>query len=239
MKRALLTVLEIGLLLPACASIPIHAFIVCDADGSPAVATETVRDHISNLNLVFSQVVMDFELVRLAMITNESWLSVSSSNSAQHQALCATAHGTGGIELYYVEEIDDCVAFKTPSGLVVSRDANGLSVAHEVGHLCGLTDIYDDHEGTTLRVTGRSSRNRMPNDYGRPDFSIPHAKRLEKLLMYGYQNSSKLAITGGDIYGLGRSVRRNEESGNYELVWDLYNVEVGFWEHGTRTPSCD
>lgn len=239
MKRALLTVLEIGLLLPACASIPIHAFIVCDADGSPAVATETVRDHISNLNLVFSQVVMDSELVRLAMITNESWLSVSSSNSAQHQALCATAHGTGGIELYYVEEIDDCVAFKTPSGLVVSRDANGLSVAHEVGHLCGLTDIYDDHEGTTLRVTGRSSRNRMPNDYGRPDFSIPHAKRLEKLLMYGYQNSSKLAITGGDIYGLGRSVRRNEESGNYELVWDLYNVEVGFWEHGTRTPSCD
>lgn len=239
MKRALLTVLEIGLLLPACASIPIHAFIVCDADGSPAVATETVRDHISNLNLVFSQVVMDFELVRLAMITNENWLSISSSNSAQHQALCATAHGTGGIELYYVEEIDDCVAFKTPSGLVVSRDANGLSVAHEVGHLCGLTDIYDDHEGTTLRVTGRSSRNRMPNDYGRPDFSIPHAKRLEKLLMYGYQNSSKLAITGGDIYGLGRSVRRNEESGNYELVWDLYNVEVGFWEHGTRTPSCD
>lgn len=239
MKRALLTVLEIGLLLPACASIPIHAFIVCDADGSPAVATETVRDHISNLNHVFSQVVMDFELVRLAMITNENWLFISSSNSAQHQALCATAHGTGGIELYYVEEIDDCVAFKTPSGLVVSRDANGLSVAHEVGHLCGLTDIYDDHEGTTLRVTGRSSRNRMPNDYGRPDFSIPHAKRLEKLLMYGYQNSSKLAITGGDIYGLGRSVRRNEESGNYELVWDLYNVEVGFWEHGTRTPSCD
>ena len=239
MKRALLTVLEIGLLLPVCASIPIHAFIVCDADGSPAVATETVRDHISNLNLVFSQVVMDFELVRLAMITNENWLSISSSNPAQHQALCATAHGTGGIELYYVEEIDDCVAFKTPSGLVVSRDANGLSVAHEVGHLCGLTDIYDDHEGTTLRVTGRSSRNRMPNDYGRPDFSIPHAKRLEKLLMYGYQNSSKLAITGGDIYGLGRSVRRNEESGNYELVWDLYNVEVGFWEHGTRTPSCD
>lgn len=239
MKRALLTVLEIGLLLPACASIPIHAFIVCDADGSPAVATETVRDHISNLNLVFSQVVMDFELVRLAMITNESWLSVSSSNPAQHQALCATAQGTGGIELYYVEEIDDCVAFKTPSGLVVSRDANGLSVAHEVGHLCGLTDIYDDHEGTTLRVTGRSSRNRMPNDYGRPDFSIPHAKRLEKLLMYGYQNSSKLAITSGDIYGLGRSIRRNDESGNYELVWDLYNVEVGFWEHGTRTPSCD
>ena len=239
MKRALLTVLEIGLLLPGCASIPIHAFIVCDADGSPAVATETVRDHISNLNLVFSQVVMDFELVRLAMITNENWLSISSSNSAQHQALCATAHGTGGIELYYVEEIDDCVAFKTPSGLVVSRDANGLSVAHEVGHLCGLTDIYDDHEGTTLRVTGRSSRNRMPNDYGRPDFSIPHAKRLEKLLMYGYHADESIDISYGDVYGLWHTREVSPRNGQLTNVWHLSLAPVGFHFHGNRHPQSE
>lgn len=48
-----------------------------------------------------------------------------------------------------------------------------------------------------------------------------------------------LAISGGDIYGLGRKRKRNKATGSLEDVWDLFNVEVGFWVHGTRTPRCE
>ena len=66
-----------------------------------------------------------------------------------------------------------------------------------------------------------------------------NAGRIKRLLMYGYWSETKLAISGGDIYGLGRKLRFNESTGEYDIVWDLFNVEVGFWEHGTRTPACE
>lgn len=222
------------------ADVPVCAYIVCNDDGTQMAAQpDAPAEMVSKLNLAFSQVVIDFSLTHVGVITNSSWMSICGTNEAQYAALCATTNGTGGIELYFVEEIDDCTAFKIPSGIVVSQAANWRTVAHEVGHICGLRDIYDSHDGTDLRVSGGSTHARMPSDYGRPDFSVPHAQRLKRMLMYGYRSDTKLAITGGDIYGLGRRLRINPVTNNLEWVWDLFNVEVGFWDHGTRTPSCD
>lgn len=222
------------------AEVPILAFVVCGEGGSPMSAShDDVTNYVGKLNFVFSQVGIDFQLAHYSVITNDAWLSIVGSNESQYEALCATTNSTGGIEMYFVQEIDDCTAFKTPSGIVISQSANWRSVAHEVGHLCGLKDIYDDHTGTSLRVTGRSSETRMPSDYGRPNFTTPHVDRIRRLLMYGYSSNSKLAISGGDIYGLERKRKRNEATGSLEDVWDLFNVEVGFWVHGTRTPRCE
>lgn len=61
----------------------------------------------------------------------------------------------------------------------------------------------------------------------------------KRLLMYGKSSDKKFRISGGDIYGLGRKIRRNETTGVLEIVWDLFNVEVGFWDHGTRAPASE
>lgn len=223
-----------------CDAVPVHAYIVCGEGGRPMAATPlAVSNYVNRLNFVFSQVAVDFELVRCGVLTNENWLTICSTNSAQYEALCATTNSTGGIEMYFVEDIDDCSAFKTPSGLVVSQDANWRTVAHEVGHLCGMRDIYDESDETDLRVRGRSTRERMPDDFGRPSSSVPHADRIKKLLMYGYFGDEKFDISYGDIYGLGRRFRYNQSTGNVDVTWDLFNVEVGFWRHGTRTPACN
>lgn len=240
MRRIWLLIAFLCLALVSRAEVPIYAYVVCGTNGTQMAASPaTVSEYVKNLNFVFSQVCIDFRLVHYGVITNENWLSICGSNESQYEALCATTNSTGGIELYFVREIDDCTAFKIPSGIVISQEANWRTVAHEVGHLCGLRDIYDEHDGTTLRVTGRSSKSRMPSDYGRPAFSVPHAERIKRLLMYGFWNETKLAISGDDIYGLGRKVRFNELTGKYDTVWDLFNVEIGFWEHGTRTPTCE
>ena len=240
MRRVWLALCFLGLAFVSRADVPVYAYVVCGTNGTQmAASSATVSEYVKNLNFVFSQVCIDFRLVHYGVITNENWLSICGSNESQCEALCATTNSTGGLELYFVREIDDCTAFKIPSGIVISQEANWRTVAHEVGHLCGLRDIYDEHDGTSLRVTGRSSESRMPEDYGRPDFSVPHAERIKRLLMYGYWSETKLDISGGDIYGLGRTVRFNESTGEYDIVWDLFNVEVGFWEHGTRTPACE
>ena len=240
MKRIWLMLFTLVLAFALRAEVPVYAYVVCGTNGTQMSASPaTVADCLKSLNSVFSQVGIDFWLVHYGVITNENWLSICGANESQYEALCATTNSTGGIELYFVREIDDCTAFKIPSGVVISQTANWRTVAHEIGHLCGLRDIYDEHDGTSLRVTGRSSESRMPEDYGRPDFSVPHADRIKRLLMYGYWSESKLAISGGDIYGLGRKSRLNATTGEYETVWDLFNVEVGFWSHGTRTPACE
>lgn len=240
MRRAWLLLLSVCLFAALRAEVPVFAYVVCGADGSQTAASfSDVTNYIERLNFVFSQVCIDFRLERYGVLTNESWLSICGSNESQYEALCATTNSTGGLELYFVREIDDCNAFWIPSGIVISQDANWRTVAHEVGHACGLKDIYVDHDGTTLQVTGGSTRERMPQDYGRPDFAVPHANRVKRLLMYGKSSDTKFRISGGDIYGLGRKIRRNETTGVLEIVWDLFNVEVGFWDHGTRAPASE
>lgn len=239
MKGLFLAIVAFSLALCSRADVPVYAYVVCNDDGTQIAASENApAEIVSKLNLVFSQVCIDFTLVHVGVITNGDWMSICGTNVAQYTSLCATTNSTGGIELYFVEEIDDCTAFSISSGIVISQEANWRTVAHEVGHRCGLNDIYDAHDGTSLRVTGGSTLARIPDDYGRPAASISHAQRLRRLLMYGYRSDTKLAISGGDIYGLGWTERINPANNEHEEVLDLFNVEIGFWSHGTRTPSC-
>lgn len=67
---------------------------------------------------------------------------------------------------------------------------------------------------------------------GRPMTATP-------LAVSNYVNRLNFDISYGDIYGLGRRFRYNQSTGNVDVTWDLFNVEVGFWRHGTRTPACN
>ena len=64
-------------------------------------------------------------------------------------------NGTSGLEVYFIESITDRVAaFCGNSGIAVGANYNRTTLAHEVGHACGLKDIYHHHDEATLSVTG-------------------------------------------------------------------------------------
>ena len=60
-----------------CDAMPVHAYIVCGEGGRPMAATPlAVSNYVNRLNFVFSQVAVDFELVRCGVLTNENWLTI-------------------------------------------------------------------------------------------------------------------------------------------------------------------
>ena len=128
-------------------------------------------------------------------------------------------------------------AFQTSRGIVVGPDANARTIAHEIGHACGLPDIYDEDSRTSLKVEGMPSKERMPDDWGWYPPSVKQADLVRRLLMYGVYSYSKADISYGDIYGLYYTNFWNRTTRKWERVWQLNNVPIGFGRHGNRNPT--
>ena len=75
--------------------------------------------------------------------------------------MCSYAGNTGGLELYCVDSIDNGFANGKHSdmrllandprrGMAVSASAPPTTFAHELGHACGLGDLYDFSPGDGL-----------------------------------------------------------------------------------------
>ncbi len=104
-------------------------------------------------------------------------------------------------------------------GIVIGRKANGLTVAHELGHQLGLDDCYpvcqvkigSDYVTTYLHcfneVVNKSTfkgKRDWGQETGRGYYgsSDTHGVILEKLLMYGFNDGASLDIPDGSVYSL-------------------------------------
>lgn len=228
-------------LLPAisifAAPIKLTCWIVREDNGASPHSAETVTNCVVELNKIFSQVAMEFSLESISW-TNSSYLtSIVYTNSAQITALCSITNQTGGLEVYFVKSISHRAnAFCGRSGIVVSGRYNRTTLAHEVGHACGLSDIYVTHRETNLSVTGMPCKAWLPRDWGWYPESLTQGKLIERLLMYGYDTSDKGDISRGDVYGLYYEHVWNAANNNWDKKWHLELSKVGFKDHGNRHP---
>ena len=158
--------------------------------------------------------------------------------------VCNIASGTGGLEFYFVDELagKNVLACNVPGqtasilGIVVATNATPTTLGHEVGHSCGLQDVYVSDSATTNAVTGYISKARLPDDWGTQSDkgyyspSLSQSMLLQRLLMYGRGITTKYDLSYGDVYGL------------YYIwtpagkVWFLNAATVGFAEHANRQP---
>lgn len=154
MRRVWLALCFLGLAFVSRAEVPVYAYVVCGTNGTQmAASSATVSEYVKNLNFVFSQVCIDFRLVHYGVITNENWLSICGSNESQCEALCATTNSTGGLELYFVREIDDCTALSMVSDeqcASTSRRANMTS--------SGICSMLKSDSGNMERVRRHASK---------------------------------------------------------------------------------
>ena len=218
-------------------SVDLYCWIVAEDNGQTIHSHSSVSNSVSELNKIFSQVAMNFS-IRSIVQTNSTYLAnIVYTNNQQITELCSIASQTGGLEIYFVRSITHGVnAFCGASGIAISSSCNRTTLAHEIGHACGLSDIYDEHSETNLNVTGMPSRVRMPQDWGwYPEF-ITQADVIQRLLMYGYDTSSKGDISKGDVYGLSYDNVWNAARQNWDKTWVLGMIAVGFKEHGSRNP---
>lgn len=219
------------------APVGLHCWIVADDAGQSSHSFATISNNVAELNRIFSQVAMSFEIQSISC-TNSSHLSnVVFTNDLHISELCSITNGTGGLEVYFVETITDGTdAFCATSGVVVSRSYNRTTLAHEVGHACGLKDVYVGHRETSLTVTGMPCKVWSPLDWGwYPDF-VTQEVLIKRLLMYGVDTADKGDISRGDIYALWYSWILNEAGTDYVKDWHLSLAPVGFKAHGNRHP---
>lgn len=209
----------------------LKCWIVSDGTNVSSQTSTSVSNLVDGVNEIYAQACMRF-LVDSVSYTNDAYLAnVHLTNSVQWRALSSIEQGTGMLELYFVPVLDGgATAFHTRLGVVVGPNANARTLSHEIGHACGLPDIYVRHRGTANVVQGLPSRERMPDDWGWYPPSLTQEVLIQRLLMYGLFSTTKADIPYGDIYGVYYTrVGRTQ-------IWHLDQAPIGFGLHGNRHP---
>ena len=221
--------------------IDIDACIVGDPNSVGGAFNETViSNSLVEVNRIFRQAAMSFRL-RSCMYTNDAFLAeINSTNIDQVVSLCSILEPRGGLNVFFVPEVSNGeLGFENGFGIVVKQLSGAGVFAHEIGHACGLADIYDWHEGTTLVVQGASRKEWMPHDWGRSRNGNNHAAMIRRLLMYGYHADESIDISYGDVYGLWYTKEVSSSSNQSTNAWHLSLAPVGFHFHGNRHPQSE
>lgn len=120
-------------------------------------------------------------------------------------------------------------AFNLSTGITITNRGNFRTVGHEIGHGCGLQDIYVSKPSkTTKTVKGFLTKTRVPKDWNNgpePYFykvKLKQSQLVKRLLMFGNVSTTKADIPSGKIYGL--YYTRNTVG---RKIWHLGNAKVG------------
>lgn len=219
------------------ADVKLTCWIVGEDGGKTIRTEESISNLVEEVNEIYAQVCMRFAIESIFK-TNSTYLAnVHLTNFVQWTELCSIGRNTGGLELYFVLTLEGrATAFHTKGGIVIGPNANGRTVAHEIGHACGLPDIYPQSRDGKLVVSGQPTHERMPDDWGWYPPTVTQADIVRRLLMYGNRSDSKADISYGDIYGVHYTSSWNRVSRKWEKHWMMDIAPVGFKHHGNRHP---
>lgn len=239
-RTAVLCALLSGSILAGADSVGLCCWIVGNDGGDTAFTCDDVSNLVNGVNEIYSQVALSFVIDSISY-TNNTYLSdLTYTNAVQRAAICNITNNTGGLELYFIRSIGGRpTSFSGKGGIVIGPRANARTVSHEIGHSCGLTDIYNFYRGTALAVYDSPSKDRMPDDWGWYPSSVSHSNIVERLLMYGFRSDVKADISYGDVFGLHYTDSWDDASQTWNRVWFLDNAPVGFGTHGRRNPASE
>ena len=207
----------------------IRAYILGTTNGFPRTAAE-VTNYVAEVNRIYEQVGMKFTLCSVTnLVFDARQLHIGASSALTASNICNIATNTGGVEVYFVPDTGTynvpAYVFRNDSGealgIIAGPAAEGEVLAHEIGHSCGLRDIYVNNEALRSLLNSEElpdlpdltervpARENLPGDWGStsPDMSFysdgkRHETIINNLLMMGVQ-SDRLGtdIPFGAIFG--------------------------------------
>ena len=235
-------------------TIPVKVFMVSPPEEEAENAWEISKIQLmfDAVNEIYSQVGLSLSLVNIAELSfpsNNFWnLEVThmerDANGEEREAytdeawtLLSQYYSADCIEVYFVGELVNANALAAWSkyGILVSKEALGTSLAHELGHAFDLYDcfpayqyfangkyemnyiLYYENPVDSLALIGKGD---WGDESGRGFYEITdtYGKILKKLLMYGYNDRAGYDIPDGKAFSL-----RQGAQTPYETI----HVDVG------------
>jgi hypothetical protein len=197
----------------------IKPYVVATGNGNPILDDAEIASFVPGVNRIFSQVGLRFilDLPSLA-VANTNYLVIRKENGTYPLGLSLLDEGLpfDGVKVFFVESVENADGLHNSRGFILPAAAEEHSMAHELGHACGLEDVLDYVEWRDppnvkhqYYYEGDVARWRLPHDWG-TDFdegyySVQwHGDVLTRLLMCGRRLSPRTNedIAYGNAHGL-------------------------------------
>ena len=117
-----------------------------------------------------------------------------------------------------------------------------MTIAHEIGHACGLEDVYSQYDGSNfvIAVSGPIGKARMPDDWGRYSSDTDQGDFVRRLLMYGIEDErGGVDMPYGDVDGVWCDAANMDVAYANSNCWHTSLAPVGFHYHGNRHPRSE
>ena len=219
-------------------SVKTTVWIVRDDRGNNAARTaDEVRTMMTEVNRIYEQIGVSFYIDSISYTNRRELLDLSISQNnvdvcdlQRRRQLVDMAKNTNGFELYFINKIYGRVSGnKTNLGIVLSKNATADTIAHEIGHSFGCSDIYcvKKSDGRTPLSSNNVDITRAELDWSNGagcryySSDITQSKIIKRLIMCGHGYRERGDLSSGSVYG-------------YTKYDDEGLVDIGFFRGSSR-----
>ena len=245
------------------ATVNLRAWIIESKTMETAFSADDIRRMVKDANDVYAQVGVTLNLIEPIVITNIPDAYDAQYNPSTNQTsrwtfwdIVDIATNTCGLECYFINSFADSsktIAANSEWGLVATKRADGVDLAHEIGHALGLRDVYisnqDDKASSDplleIAAYEKPSASNLSGDwnggcYGKGTAGTRYYRSglsmqevVSRMLMNGVRGSDDCPrdITNGDVRGVYYT-----RDADMRKVWSKGDVNVAFpWSN--RNPT--
>ena len=222
-------------------------FTVLEENGVPVKNEAEIREMVKRVNDIYSQIGYTFDIRAIVQTNLSCACSVNEYGNDMGRwsvsNLTSEISCSNGLKCFFVKEIISAKRGKRidgvnwKRGMVISSDCAGGVLAHEIGHMFGLVDIYAECEDFDLGEKtfagwcspmdwngGSSGPNNCSSRYYRSGMTCKDV--ITRLLMHGCSGGiGNNDMTIGNVAGL-----INDESNEGQFLVDF--ADIGFFEDG-------
>ena len=190
----------------------IYPYLIAGAPGADLTQAQ-LAEKLLVVNKIYRQVGLHFSAEPLETINNFRWSDLGLAKRSVGKDIRNYMHKTDGVEVYFIGGEGGLVDYDRPAlgransdGVVVCCRASGRVLAHEIGHVCRLADVYTDETIPEQHAALRQAW--MMRDWSNGTGSRFYATGkcpldvLPNILMYGTENDRHLDIPTGSVRGL-------------------------------------
>ncbi len=188
----------------------IKAYIMCDTNGVPAVTEAKVNEWIAEANRIYRQIAVSFVLDSVERVVNQEWYDIEDRDVLYDMFLSRA--GNECIKVHFVNSLYRNLTGITShrsvnqdgniwAYIAVKSSANNNTLAHELGHAGGLSDILI-RDSSILTSSQLQEHNWTGgNNTGFYEYGVTHDNIVRRLLMYYSRNMQKCDIPISDVVG--------------------------------------